>query len=68
ALGVPIADLHQDASTYFDIHHTANDTLAQVSKTDLAQVVAAATTVAWFAAETPDTFDRVPEGRRERKR
>lgn len=68
ALGVPLADLHQDASTYFDIHHTANDTLAQVSKTDLAQVVAAATTVAWFAAETTDTFERVPEGKRERKR
>ncbi len=68
ALGVPIADLHQDASKYFDIHHTANDTLAQVSKTDLAQVVAAATTLAWASAEAPETFGRVPQEKRERKR
>lgn len=68
ALGVPLVDLHQDASHYFDIHHTANDTLDQVSKENLEQVVAAVATVAWTAADTTDLFVRVPEGRRERKR
>lgn len=66
-LGVPIADLHQDATKYFDIHHTANDTLAQVSKEDLDQVVAAVATLAWVAADTTDSFARVPEERRKRK-
>lgn len=68
AAGVPIADLHQDATKYFDFHHTANDTLAQVSPEDLQQVVAAVATVAWTAAESPDSFARVPEARRERKK
>jgi carboxypeptidase Q len=66
ALGVPIADLHQDATMYFDVHHTANDTLAQVTKEDLDQVVAGVATVAWAAAEAPDSFARVPEARRKR--
>jgi carboxypeptidase Q len=66
ALGVPIADLHQDATKYFDVHHTANDTLAQVTKEDLDQVVAGVATVAWAAAEAPDSFARVPEARRKR--
>jgi carboxypeptidase Q len=68
ALGVPIVDLHQDATQYFDIHHTANDTLDQVSRDDLQHVVASVATVAWAAADTPDSFARVPEDRRERKR
>lgn len=67
-LGVPIVDLHQDATTYFDIHHTANDTLDQVSKPDLDQVVGAVATVAWAAADASDFFARVPEARRERKK
>lgn len=67
ALGVPIVDLHQDATKYFDIHHTANDTLEQVSRDDLQQVVAAVATVAWAAADASESFARVPEDRRERK-
>lgn len=67
ALGVPIVDLHQDATKYFDIHHTANDTLEQVSRDDLQQVVAAVATVAWTAADAPESFARVPEERRGRK-
>jgi len=68
ALGVPLVDLHQDATNYFDIHHTANDTLEQVSKPDLDQVVGAVATVAWSAADAPEFFARVPEARRERKK
>lgn len=65
--GVPMADLQQDATKYFDVHHTANDTLAQVTKEDLDQIVAAVATVAWAAADAPDFLARVPEQRRKRK-
>ncbi len=64
AAGVPIADLHQDATNYFDVHHTADDTLDKITKADLDQVVAAVATLAWTAAEAPETFARVPEGKR----
>lgn len=39
-LGAPVADLHQDASRYFDLHHSADDTLDKVDPKDLAQNVA----------------------------
>jgi len=64
AAGVPLADLGQDATKYFDVHHTANDTLDKVPKEDLDQVVAAVTTLAWAAANAPESFERVPEARR----
>ncbi|TKC96349.1 M20/M25/M40 family metallo-hydrolase [Polyangium fumosum] len=66
AAAVPIVDLHQDATNYFDVHHTANDTLDKVTKEDLDQVVGAVATVAWAAAEAPETFARVPEELRKR--
>ncbi|MDI1450413.1 M20/M25/M40 family metallo-hydrolase [Polyangium sp. 6x1] len=66
AAAVPIVDLHQDATNYFDVHHTANDTLDKVTKEDLDQVVGAVATVAWAAADAPETFARVPEELRKR--
>ena len=51
-LGMPVIDLRQDASLYFDIHHTANDTLDKVDAEDLSQNVAAWVTLAWFMANT----------------
>ena len=48
--GVPVFDLGQDATTYFDVHHTANDTLAQIDRKDLDQAVAAFTATAWLLA------------------
>jgi Zn-dependent M28 family amino/carboxypeptidase len=39
--GVPVLALNQDASRYFDYHHSADDTLAIVDKTQLNQNVAA---------------------------
>jgi len=60
-MGVPAIDLGQDASLYFDIHHTANDTLAQVRKEDLDQVAAAFTTVAFEAARASFDFGRAPK-------
>jgi hypothetical protein len=40
ALGVPVVDFDQDASRYFDLHHSADDTLDKVDPKKLAQNVA----------------------------
>lgn len=40
-LGVPVAELSQDGTNYFDIHHTENDTLDKVDREALKQNVAA---------------------------
>ncbi|MBY0420962.1 MAG: M20/M25/M40 family metallo-hydrolase, partial [Parvularculaceae bacterium] len=37
--GVPVFELNQDGSAYFDYHHTANDTLDKIDREDLAQNV-----------------------------
>ena len=68
ALGVPVIDMQQDGTYYFDIHHTANDTLDQITKEDLDQVAAAFTVIAFAAADTKDDFGRIPEENRQRKR
>jgi Zn-dependent M28 family amino/carboxypeptidase len=59
-LGLPIFDLDQDATLYFDVHHTLNDTLANVDREGLAQNVAAYVTVAYCAAELGERFQRLP--------
>ncbi|XHS78073.1 M20/M25/M40 family metallo-hydrolase [Burkholderiaceae bacterium UC74_6] len=48
--------LSQDASLYFDIHHTANDTLDKVDPAQLRQNVAAWAVTAWLAAQSPEAF------------
>ena len=60
ALGVPILDLTQDGTRYFDVHHTANDTLAQVDGKALNQVVAAYAVTAYLAASKNGDFGRLP--------
>ncbi len=49
--GAPVADLQQDGSNYFDIHHSARDTLDQVNPEDLKQNVAAYAVFARFFAD-----------------
>ncbi|QJU59401.1 M20/M25/M40 family metallo-hydrolase [Sphingomonas sp. AP4-R1] len=49
--GAPVIDLHQDATRYFDIHHTADDTLDKVDPAQLRQNVAAWTAMLAIAAE-----------------
>jgi Zn-dependent M28 family amino/carboxypeptidase len=56
AIGLPVVDLNHDASRYFDLHHTANDVLAQVDADDIAFNVAAYVTFVYFAAETDVVF------------
>ncbi|HET9765213.1 MAG TPA: M20/M25/M40 family metallo-hydrolase [Thermoanaerobaculia bacterium] len=58
---VPLADLAQDASDYFDYHHTADDTLDKVDPKSLAQVVAAYAVTAWRVADSAVVFGPAPE-------
>lgn len=59
ALGVPVLDLSQDGTNYFDFHHTANDTLARIDAKTLNQVVAAYAVAAYMAASKSGDFGRV---------
>jgi Zn-dependent M28 family amino/carboxypeptidase len=61
--GMPIFGLQQDATDYFDIHHTLNDTLAKIDREGLSQNVAAYATVAYCAAELPERFTQLPADR-----
>jgi hypothetical protein len=63
-LGVPVLQLSQDSSRYFDVHHTANDTLDKIDPPTLARVAAAFATAVWTAAEMEGDFGRIPEGQR----
>lgn len=57
---VPVADLTQDGTHYFDFHHTEDDTLDKVEPEALAQNLAAYATVVYFAAETATRFPPAP--------
>lgn len=50
--GVPLLELKQDGRDYFDLHHTADDTLDKIDPASLSQNVAAYASVLWWAAET----------------
>jgi Zn-dependent M28 family amino/carboxypeptidase len=54
--GVPLLDLNQDGSKYFDLHHTADDTLDKIEPAALSQNVAAWTTMAWLIADSDVDF------------
>ena len=58
--GMPVFDLAQDGTKYFDYHHTADDTLDKVDRDDLNQNVAAYVTVAYAAANIEQDFGRLP--------
>ena len=54
--GVPGFALSQDGTTYFDIHHTPDDTLDKVDRAQLDQNVAAWAALAWLAADSDIDF------------
>jgi carboxypeptidase Q len=54
--GVPVFELSQDGTHYFDIHHTADDTLDKVDRAQLDQNVAAWAALAWLAADSDVDF------------
>ena len=56
--GVPTISLHQDGWTYFDIHHTPDDTLDKVDPAGLEQAAQVLSEVAWTVADGTDDFRR----------
>jgi hypothetical protein len=60
ALGVPMIDLEQDWTHYFDTHHTANDTFERVNPAGIQQASAAYASAAWTIANMTGDFGRAP--------
>jgi carboxypeptidase Q len=58
-LGMPIIEPGHDGTKYFDVHHTANDTMAQVDAQDLRQAVAAFATSVWLGSQYSGSWERV---------
>jgi Zn-dependent M28 family amino/carboxypeptidase len=56
AAGVPVVEIRQDMSRYFDLHHSADDTLDKVSPDGLAQSVAVWATFLATAADSDIDF------------
>lgn len=54
--GVPLANLQQDATRYFEFHHTAEDTLDKIDRRALNQNVATWAAFTYLAAETQANF------------
>lgn len=61
AAGVPVIDLDQDGTDYFDYHHTPDDTLDKIDPEALKQNVAAWAVSLYLASELPGGFRDAPE-------
>ncbi|MFI4969033.1 MAG: M28 family peptidase [Lysobacterales bacterium] len=61
AVGMAALSLHQDATRYFDWHHTANDTLDKIDPEQLRQNVAAYAVAAYLAAQADGDFGSAPD-------
>ena len=59
--GVAWAELQQEGTDYFDLHHTPDDTLDKVDPEALKQNVAAYAVFAWLAANASDSFGSAPK-------
>jgi Zn-dependent M28 family amino/carboxypeptidase len=59
--GVPLASLGQDGTRYFDLHHSADDTLDKVDRAQLEQVVAAWAAFTYLAADSDIDFRAIPQ-------
>jgi hypothetical protein len=55
-LGVPFVDLRQDATRYFDFHHTVNDVIENVSPGDLEAATLAFAVAVWVLASVDERF------------
>ncbi len=60
AVGMAGLSLHQDATRYFDWHHTANDTLDKIDPEQLRQNVAVYAVAAYLAAQANGDFGSAP--------
>jgi Zn-dependent M28 family amino/carboxypeptidase len=56
--GVPIAELQQDLTRYFDFHHAPTDTMAAVDRDALTQATAAAAVFAYQLGRSSADFGR----------
>jgi Zn-dependent M28 family amino/carboxypeptidase len=61
--GVPVVEFRQDASRYFDLHHSADDTLDKIDPKQLAQATAAWAAFLHAAADSEVDF-RAPARKR----
>ncbi len=57
--GVPLLSPQLDASLYFDVHHSANDTLDKVDAKNLRQSVAVFAVAAYLTAQSPTDLGRL---------
>jgi hypothetical protein len=58
-LGMPLLSPDLDGMNYFDVHHSANDTLRMVDPQALRQSTAAFAASAWLGAQYGGTWERV---------
>jgi carboxypeptidase Q len=58
--GTPVIDLEQDGTRYFDIHHTADDTLDKIDPVQLAQAIEAWTAMLRVVVDTDDPLALLP--------
>jgi Zn-dependent M28 family amino/carboxypeptidase len=61
AAGVPVMSLRQNASRYFDLHHSPDDTLDKVDPAQLKQNVAAWVVMLFLIADSDIDFRPAPE-------
>ena len=58
--GAGVIDLAQDGTHYFDLHHSADDTLDKIDPPALTQAVAAYAATLWWAANSDVDFRTAP--------
>ncbi len=58
--GVPLVDLQQDGTYYFDLHHTPDDTFDKIIPAEIAQNVAAWTATLAILANAPERLGEAP--------
>ncbi len=62
--GVPVMELEQDATAYFDVHHSVDDTFDKVDPAALAQAVAVTLSFVEAISQSAGALGRVPPAKR----
>jgi carboxypeptidase Q len=62
--GVPLFSVRQEASRYFDLHHTPNDTFDKIDIPSLDKMTAAVAAFAYVAASMKEPFEKIPAEKR----
>ena len=58
--GVPLFGIRQDASRYFDLHHSADDTFDKIDPRELDTAVATTAVLAYALADSAEPLARIP--------